>query len=239
MVSVCIATYNGEKYIEEQLSSILKQIEPDDEVIISDDGSKDNTIDIIKSFNDNRISIVQNHNRHGADGNFENALKLAKGDIIFMADQDDVWLDNKYEITLQALADCDLVHSDSIVTDENLNTLYDSFYGMYNNGPGILKNIYRSTYFGSHMAFKKKILDYSFPFPQTVEIGHDLWIGLVAEMIGTVKFIDDKLLLYRRHADSHGGYLEHSKRSIWKRILGRIQMIYYVLNFRLRNIKTK
>lgn len=239
MVSVCIATYNGEKYIKEQLSSILSQIQQDDEVIISDDGSKDNTITIIKSFNDSRIKIVLNHNRHGADGNFENALKLAKGDIIFMADQDDVWLENKYKITLNALSDCDLVHSDSIVTDENLKTLYGSFYGMYNNGPGILKNIYRSTYFGSHMAFKKRILDYSFPFPQTNEIGHDLWIGLVAEMIGKVKFIDDKLLLYRRHADSHGGYLEHSKRSMLKRINGRAQMIYYVLNFRLRNMKIR
>lgn len=97
MISVCMAAYNGEKYIKDQLSSILKQIGPNDEVVISDDGSKDKTKNIVDSLNDTRIRYVENRNKHGFTHNFENALRLAQGDYIFLADQDDIWLDNKEE----------------------------------------------------------------------------------------------------------------------------------------------
>ena len=83
MITVCIATFNGEKYIREQLNSILFQLSLQDEVIVSDDGSTDNTISIIKSFNDNRIKIIDGVHRHSPTLNFENALKEAKGDYIF------------------------------------------------------------------------------------------------------------------------------------------------------------
>lgn len=95
MISVCMAAYNGEKYIKEQLLSILKQIGPNDEVVISDDGSKDRTKDIVDSLNDKRIRYVENKNKHGFTHNFENALQIAQGDYIFLADQDDIWRDDK------------------------------------------------------------------------------------------------------------------------------------------------
>ncbi|MCD8291094.1 MAG: glycosyltransferase, partial [Prevotella sp.] len=96
-VSVCIATYNGEKYIEEQIRSILSQLSDNDEVIISDDGSHDQTLSLIQSIGDKRIKIFQNEGRHGFKYNFENTLKKVQGDYIFLCDQDDVWLPNKVQ----------------------------------------------------------------------------------------------------------------------------------------------
>ena len=90
MISVCMATYNGEKYIQEQIDSILCQLSKDDELVISDDHSTDATCDIIKSYNDRRIKLFLNELAKGVTHNFENALLHSKGDIIFLADQDDV-----------------------------------------------------------------------------------------------------------------------------------------------------
>ena len=103
-ISVCIATYNGEKYIKEQLESIIHQLGEYDEIIISDDGSNDKTIQIIENFKDTRIKIF-NHSPNRktkykfdlTTRNIENALSKAKGDFIFLADQDDIWIKNKVE----------------------------------------------------------------------------------------------------------------------------------------------
>ena len=89
-IAVCMASYNGEKYIKEQLESILPQLGEDDDLIISDDGSKDNTYEIIRQFGDKRIKYIMNTGKHGSTYNFQNALKNADADIYFLADQDDV-----------------------------------------------------------------------------------------------------------------------------------------------------
>ena len=166
MNSVCIATYNGEKYIHEQLASILSQINIDDEVIISDDNSTDNTIQIINNFNDPRIKLIKGGFRNFTF-NFENAIKHAKGDYIFLSDQDDVWLPNKYTTTLHALKSFDLVCSDAIVVNQNLSPIHSSFFEYYNSGKGILKNIIKCSYCGACIAFNKKILHAIQPFPNT------------------------------------------------------------------------
>lgn len=235
MVSICIATYNGEKFISEQLKSILKQINNDDEVIISDDGSTDKTVNIIKSINDRRIKLFYNNGKHGSIYNFANSLRHSKGEIIFLSDQDDVWLNNKYKIMKQCLKKCDLVHCNSVITDENLKTTNNSFYSVLNNGSGLIKNIIKSTYYGSHMAFKRKIYEDAVPFPDTKEIGHDLWLGLIAEMTGKVRFIDNKLMLYRRHTDAFCGEIgAKSKRNVFKKMFGRVIMLYYIAKFKLK-----
>lgn len=96
MISVCIATYNGEKFIKQQLTSILEQLAPADEIIVSDDNSKDNTRNIIEELNDGRIKIIDGPGMSSPTKNFEQALKHAKGDYIFLADQDDVWKRAKF-----------------------------------------------------------------------------------------------------------------------------------------------
>lgn len=103
MISVCIATYNGGKYIKEQLDSILFQLGKDDEVIISDDSSTDDTLSILESYHDERIVILTNQKFHSPVYNFENALKSAKGDFIFLSDQDDIWEPTKVEVMLDSL----------------------------------------------------------------------------------------------------------------------------------------
>ncbi len=237
MNSICIATYNGEKYIHQQLSSILSQINIDDEVIISDDNSTDNTIQIINSINDPRIKLI-NGGFHNFTFNFENAIKQAKGEYIFLADQDDVWLPNKYTTTINALKHYDLVCSNAIITDQNLNHIHPSFFQYYNSGSGKLKNIIKCTYCGACMAFNKKILNAIQPFPNTSIFGHDLWIGLVAESIGKILFLETPLILYRRHDTSltsiSNNFFTRSKRPLFTKIKSRISIIYHLTKFNIK-----
>lgn len=237
-VSVCIATYNGEKYILEQLQSILNQLKAEDEVIISDDGSWDNTLNIIGTIPDSRIKIMHNQQKHGYTPNFENALKHAEGDIIFLSDQDDVWLSGKYDKVISLLEKYDLVVTNSKVTDENLNVLNDSFFDLYNSGKGILKNTICNTYYGSCMGFKRKILDYAMPFPENKEIGFDIWLGFVAEIVGEVYFLKDPYLLYRRSDESvtvvGGRFLSRSKRPFFQKIYKRIILLWHTFLFGTR-----
>ena len=198
MNSICIATYNGEKYIKQQLLSILSQINIDDEIIISDDDSTDNTIEIIKSLKDKRIKIIHGGFHH-FKWNFANALQHAKGEYIFLSDQDDIWVEGKYQTCLNKLKNIDLICHNSSVVDENLNTIIPSFFDYYHSGKGIIKNSIKNTYFGACMAFNRKVLDTALPLPKTMEIGHDIWLGLIAESIGSVEFIQTPYLLYRRH----------------------------------------
>ncbi len=236
MVSVCLASYNGEKFIKEQILSILHQLNFDDELIISDDSSTDHTVEIIKSIDDSRVKLLAINQFKDPIKNFQNALKNAKGEVVFLSDQDDVWLTDKYSDTLQLLKSYDLVVSDSIIVDEQLNTLHPSFFKYFKSGKGILKNMLKSSYYGSCMAFNRMLLDTALPFPDTKEIGHDLWIGLVAEMTGEVLFYQKPLILYRRHSNAftpvNVGKSTRKKRQM---LYGRIVMVKEVVKFIIKN----
>jgi len=108
-ISVCMASYNGEKYIRQQIDSILPQLGESDELIISDDSSTDDTISVVKSINDNRIKLIKDQKFKSPVSNFENAIKNATGDFIFLCDQDDIWQPNKVESVLPFLKQYDLV----------------------------------------------------------------------------------------------------------------------------------
>ena len=126
MISVCMATYNGEKYIRQQLCSIISQIGEGDEVIISDDGSTDSTLDIVRNMADGRIRIVEGPCRQSPTLNFENALSHVKGDYIFLADQDDVWLPGKVSACMKWLGGYECVVSDAEMSDESLRAIQKS-----------------------------------------------------------------------------------------------------------------
>lgn len=240
MISVCVATYNGEKFIKEQLQSILSQLSENDEVIVSDDGSTDSTCQIVENMNDKRITLLHTC-VHDCRFNFQNALMHAKGDIIFLSDQDDVWLENKVKICVEELKTYDLVATNSMETDEHLNVINPDFFKNYNSGPGIIKNALVSTYYGSCMAFRATLLKYALPFPKTKEIGHDQWLGLVAEMTGRVKFVKTPYLLYRRHenteTNSNSNLLTRSKRSLWAKIRSRFVVFHHIISFKLKKTK--
>lgn len=239
MNSVCVATYNGERFIEQQLRSILAQLAPEDELIVSDDGSTDKTLQIVDSIGDKRIRI-RHSQAHYFKHNFIEAMQEAKGEILFLSDQDDVWLPGKYARCIEELKDVDLVCTNSQMTDEDLQVVEPDFFSVYHSGPGVMKNAMNNTYYGSCMAFRRSLLDQALPMPPTREIGHDIWLGLVAEMTGKVRFIDTPYLLYRRHGDaktSTSGLLHRSPRPLWLKIWSRIVVLYYVCKFKLTHGK--
>ena len=230
MISVCVATYNGEKFIREQIDSILCQLSSDDEIIVSDDGSTDGTIVIINCIGDKRIRIIEGPRKHSPILNFENALKEAKGDYIFLADQDDVWKTNKVEVCMKWLQKYDCVVSDAEVTDSNLNPLYPSLYAIMQVRQGHIYNtVWKNGYTGCCMAFRRNILEVSLPFPKDIPM-HDIWIGNVAAYKYNVKFIPDKLILFRRHKETISCNGKGSKYSIWQQMKFRWSIIKNIAN---------
>lgn len=207
MISVCMATFNGSKYIKEQIDSILSQLGPEDELIISDDASTDNTVDIISHYNDSRIKLIELKRDKTCmqtiqlvTTNFENALNYAKGDVIFLADQDDVWTENKISISLDYLINkgYDYIASDCYITDSNLNIIANTRF----DGSITLnrwKSLFSPTpYQGSCAAFRRSVLQQALPFPKGLQ-SHDRWIGFIASFKFKYKIIPEKLIFYRRH----------------------------------------
>jgi len=236
MISVCIATYNGEKYIQEQLLSILPQLGPEDEVIVSDDASADRTIQIIEDLHDQRIHILHHtpYTAHHfpADAtthNFEHAIMNCHGDYIFLADQDDVWLPSKVQITMQALQSADLVVHDCQIVSSDLQTiLQPSYFAHIHVHTQALLNAIKCTYLGCCLAFNKKILKDILPFPPTCA-AHDQWIGIVAALRYKTKLIHQPLILYRRHLHTQTQCGYKSTFRLWFQIQYKAVVIYYTV----------
>lgn len=234
MISVCIATYNGERFIREQIDSILCQLSSDDEIIVSDDGSTDDTISIINSIDDKRIIIIEGPRKHSPTPNFECAMKEAKGEYVFLADQDDVWKPNKVEVCMKWLQEYDCVVSDAEVTDSNLNTLYPSLYAIMQVRQGHIYNtVWKNGYTGCCMAFRRNVLEASLPFPKDIPM-HDIWIGNVAAYKYNVKFIPDKLIMFRRHNETISCNGKGSKYSMWQQIKFRWSVIKNIVNLYIK-----
>lgn len=230
MISVCIATYNGEKYIKQQLDSILNQIDIDDEVIVSDDYSTDATVEIIKSFSDSRIVIFENTGK-GLLQNFENAISKSRGDYIFLSDQDDIWAENKVQICLEDFKKgYELILSDCKIFDsETKEIVEESFFKFNNSKKGIINNLIRNSYIGCCMAFSSRLKDKALPFPETIAM-HDSWIGLLGEIYFKVKFNDNKLINYRKHS-SNASFtaVGESEYSILKKLSFRFNTVFNLL----------
>lgn len=240
MISVCIATYNGEKYIKEQLDSIMPQLSIDDEVVVSDNGSTDSTLNILENYQDARIRIYHFNQKfkiphETVSYNFENALKQAKGDYIFMADQDDIWAPGK----VTAYMDCfskgyDLVVSDFSRFSENGDLIDDSSHrGKSPIGNWLIKV---PKYYGCCMAFNRKILEWSLPFPKHLPL-HDNWIGLLSELLGNPCFINQSLLSYRIHSGNTSGRHANKRNSWWYQVSYRLRM-YFQLFRRYLKVKS-
>lgn len=234
MISVCIATYNGERFIREQIDSILRQLSSEDEIIVSDDGSTDNTISIINSIDDKRIRVIEGPRKQSPTSNFECALKASKGDYIFMSDQDDVWKPNKVKICMEWLQRYDCVVSDAEVTDSSLNPLYPSLYAIMQVRQGRIYNtIWKNGYTGCCMAFRRNVLEASLPFPKDIPM-HDIWIGNVAAYKYNVMFIPDTLIYFRRHEDTTSCNGKGSKYSIWQQMKFRWSVIKNIANLYIK-----
>lgn len=210
--SVAMCTYNGARYLEEQLESIASQSQPPDEIVICDDGSTDHTCEIIETFSSKREGLVRfqkNIHRLGYTKNFEKAISLCKGDIIFLSDQDDVWLPKKVEKVSHVFAEeenCGLVAVDATVTDEELRpkgtTLLRSRAGGLSDRRSFAHLYAQSFKYGCTLAFRaslRKIL-----LPISSHWGHDNWICFISSIFSKVVMIEEPLMLYRRHAAGSG-----------------------------------
>lgn len=205
-VSVAMAVYNGEKYLKEQLDSILSQLGEKDEVVISDDGSTDHTAELIRTYceADPRIRLLHGPGR-GIKQNIANALQHVEGTYIFLSDQDDVWKPDKIRRVLAVFRErkCHVVVHDCIVTGPDLQqVLYPSFFAYRGFGNGALRNIWKNKYIGCCMAIHRDLLPLVLPIPDDIQM-HDQWIGVINDMYkGGCVFLQEPLLFYRRHENN-------------------------------------
>lgn len=202
LISIAMCTYNGEKYLVEQLDSLLNQTHTNIEIIVVDDGSKDSTIKILNDYQirDNRIKVFQNEQNLGFVQNFSKAISLCTGEYIALADQDDIWKPNKLEKFIAHIGNNTLIYSDAILIDEKGIPLNKQLVQPENNlisGHCNKAFFFNNCVSGNTLMFKKDLLSYVLPIPDVSY--HDIWIAYVASSIGTINYTDEPMTYYRRH----------------------------------------
>ncbi len=202
-VSVCLASYNGENYIEEQIMSIIRQFKEGDELIISDDGSTDRTVEIVKELQKSypMISFYPGP-KMGFSCNFGNAAIHAKCDVVMYSDQDDIWREDKLEHICQEFQrnkECTTVLHTMSTFDEDIER--DTNLFPISHRKGFIGNFIKSSYWGCCIAVKREFLQGFLPFRDYC-VGHDQLTGLMSEKFGKVIFCDEKLIYHRVHGDN-------------------------------------
>lgn len=223
-ISVAMATYNGEKYLSEQLESILRCLDANDEIVISDDGSSDNTISIIEQYaeRDKRIKLFDGPHA-GVVKNFGNALANCRGSYIFLSDQDDVWHKDKVEVVLPQLTENILVCHNADIFNSITGEYEGDIQSKIGKKTSVSKNIIKNSFIGCCMAFRRELSEYATPFPDERSIHiHDWWLGLIALKVGNVRFEEKSLIDYRIHESNTLGL---KKTTFGFKIKKRINMI--------------
>ena len=233
MISICMATFNGEKYIRQQIDSILNQLCATDEIVISDDASFDNTLDILNSYNDPRIKIYKNEQKLGVIRNFENALAKASNDYIFLADQDDIWEHNKIAECLTCLKTNSLVVTDCSFIDGNGRILISTYLNGRTPPKYFFSILLKNYYIGSCMAFRKEVLGLALPFPANIPM-HDWWIALVTSLHLKIGFIDQPLVRHRVHQHNASSTGNNSLYSFTAKIMMRLKLTVLILQMKIK-----
>jgi len=227
--SVAICTYNGELFLKKQIDSILSQTRSVDEIIVCDDRSTDATVDILNSYKEkypNLFHIYINEKNLRSVKNFEKALSLCNNEIIFLSDQDDIWVDNKVEKYLSHFdknPEISVIASNGFGIDEkdqilDVITIWDVISFIRKEGKKLdyfeIISFSGNVATGATMALKKDFLQKTIPFPQVLEFHHDEWIALIAASEGKFDFIDDKTFYYRQHVNQQVGgvFFENTER---------------------------
>ena len=226
-ISVAMCTYNGEKYIKEQLDSIFNQTLKVDEIIICDDLSNDKTINIIEDFNQNYpdiISLFVNEINLKSVKNFEKAISLCTGEIVFLSDQDDKWVESKVENYLEFFKNnpnIDVIASNGFCINKDSKiidsyTIWDipSFLKSNNKDCDYFKMITHIGNFvtGASMALRKSIQETIFPFPILKNFHHDEWIAILTAHENKFEFLDEKYFYYRIHDNQQVGGVCYDKK---------------------------
>lgn len=240
-LSVALCTYNGARYLREQLQSIAEQSMPPDEIVVCDDGSTDETLQILNGFAAASLIPVRVHadgDRVGVVRNFERAISRCSGDVIALADQDDVWLPEKLKVTVEALEraekDCPsgtpiLVHTDLWVVDSAKNVIAESFrehQGIRKKPQSPLAGLLVENYVtGCTVAMNRTLKEESMPIPGEA-VMHDWWLALVAAARGRIVTLPTGTILYRQHGSNAVGAGKRSLRRYvfgWKAFFERVE----------------
>ena len=220
--SVALAVFNGAQFLPQQLESLLVNLRPGDEIVAVDDVSTDDSVTILESCPWPDLRIIRHDRNQGVFAAFETALKAAKHDIVFLCDQDDVWLPGKRDAFVHEFekdADCKAVVSDVEIIDGKGTVLLESFMATRDGFKGDpLATFGRNRFLGCAMAIHRSILDLSLPVPRVVPM-HDMWFGIMAGLSGNVRYIDKVLMQYRRHGSNTSiGRTGNALQVIWRRI---------------------
>lgn len=212
-ISIALCTYNGEKYIAQQLKSIASQTRLPDEVIIGDDCSSDSTVEICRQWAKSvsfPVQIIQNEHNLGYEKNFTNVMLQAKGDIVFPCDQDDVWLPKKLETMERcfiANPEVGVVYCRRSLIDQNGDAISEHLTELYNNYHPLDSSYFYADFSQNHpdcagcmSALRRELIQRLFPFPEPW--AHDTWIFTIGPMYTQLKTLPDVLMLFRRHGNN-------------------------------------
>lgn len=208
LVSVAMATYNGSAHVAEQLASILGQLGPHHEVVVVDDASTDDTLAVLGTFEDPRLRVVESPVNRGYVRAFEAALREARGELILLADQDDVWLPGRVAMLTEALRAHQVAASNLVLLDTGAPLrapmgggpwlLRSADSGRHlANVAGILTGI--RPYYGCAMGVRREALALALPFPAYLDESHDLWLALYGNLARSVVHLDEPTLQRRVH----------------------------------------
>jgi glycosyltransferase involved in cell wall biosynthesis len=237
-ISVCMAARNGEKFIREQLASVIPQLGLGDELVIVDDASEDRTRDVVAGFRDDRLLLIKHQARQGIVSSFEHAIRSASGDIIFLCDQDDVWSPNKASRVVEVFCEhpeVSLVMTNLAVIDESGARLDPKSDNRRSFDARFLPNLFSNRFQGSAMAFRSSLIPQILPFPRGRHVLHDAWIGLRNTVTGgQTYYLNEDLLLYRRHSQNASHRLNNVQR-----ILKRTRLLWALALRDLRDIRAR
>lgn len=247
MVEILMATYNGERYLSEQIESILNQSYKDWKLLVRDDGSKDRTLDILKLYKakyPKKITLMEDK-KGGlrAKENFLELLRQSKSDYIMFCDQDDVWLPNKIEVTLEKMKKVEngptLIHTDLKVVDKELNLISDSMWRYQKLSPERKEYnflIVQNNITGCTMMINRELAKLSIgEFPNGLM--HDWIIGIVASLKGTIDYVEERTILYRQHGNNDVGAQEYYANFLKKiKKVNELKKKIYLTNYQLKDI---
>ncbi len=216
-ISIALCTYNGEKFLTEQLESFLAQTRLPDELVVGDDCSNDASIRVIEDFAKNSpfpVHLQTNESNLGSTKNFEQAISRCSGDLIFLSDQDDIWKSGKIERIENIFVEnkeVGMVFTNAEIVDENLNSVGQSLWHFTfpkeRRNDNLFDSLLRQNVVtGATMAFRSKFRNQFSPIPVDIPNAiHDAWISIVIAANSEVKFLDENLVKYRQHSNQQLG----------------------------------
>lgn len=226
LVSIAVATYNGGKYLREQLDTLIGQTYPNIEIVVSDDGSKDGTLEVLEEYRNKYPNFFVHHNDapHGIKRNFENAIKYCKGLYISLSDQDDIWMPDKIEKMVAQIGSNALIYHDSLFVDSAGKSLGHSISTRLRcyDGHDCRAFLLCNTVSGHALMFHRKMIELGMPFPDVNH--HDWWMAFRAADNGGVKYVDEQLVHYRQHAQSQTDFFNLKRKTAEEKRQEKIKM---------------